>query len=117
MVQASGFPSGLVSVYVRGGGTVKYRGIEIRQEVRYISPTSQGVYWVACIDQRVLRSLTQNGIKAQIGRVLNGLPPADCAVCKHCVRATPINAAHCDRYGRECNPGVNFECEGFQVRP
>jgi len=96
---------------------MKYRGIEIRQEVRYISPTSRGVYWVACIDQRVLRSLTQNGIKAQIGRVLNGLPPADCVNCKHCIRATPINAARCEWNGKDCNPGVNFECEAYQVRP
>ena len=96
---------------------MKYRGIEIKQEVRYISPTARGVYWVACIDQRVLRSLTQNGIRVQIGRVLNGLPPADCVNCKHRINETPINPARCAYYGRDCDPGVNFECEAYQVRP
>ena len=95
---------------------MKYRGIEIRQEVRYISPTAQGVYWVACIDQRVLRSLTQAGLKAQIGRVLNGLPPADCDNCKHMQRESMITVKRCKYYGRDCDPGVNFECEAYQVR-
>ena len=73
------------------------------------------------MSQKEIKSLIakarENDIKAQIGRVLNGLEPADCTICRRCIKATPINPAHCDWNGKDCNPGVNFECEGFQVRP
>ena len=96
---------------------MNYRGVEIRRETRFVTPSTSKVIWMACIDGRALRSETQAGIKAQVGRVLNGLEPADCTICKRCVKATPISAARCDWNGKDCNPGVNFECEGFQVRP
>ena len=92
---------------------MKHRGIEI---VATVSPSGRKAY-IATVEGRVLRSETQAGIKAQVGRVLNGLEPADCGICKRCVKATPINAPRCDWNGKDCNPGVNFECEGFQVRP
>jgi hypothetical protein len=95
---------------------MNYRGIEIKQETRYISSTSHGFYWVACIDGRVLRSLTQAGIKAQIGRMLNGLPPADCNNCIHMHQESMITVKCCKYYRKDCDPGVNFECEAYQVR-
>ena len=42
-----------------------------------------------------LYSRSQQGIKTQIGRTLNGLPPCDCGICIHRVPATPITEEHC----------------------
>ena len=96
---------------------MNYRGVEIRRETRFVTPATSKVIWCADVDGRVLRSETQAGIKAQIGRVLNGFPPADCWMCKWAHRDTFLQALHCDWNGKDCDMGVNFECEGFQVRP
>ena len=95
---------------------MNYRGVEIRRETRFVTPSTSKVIWMACIDGRVLRSETQAGIKAQVGRVLNGLEPADCTICRHCIQPTILNPRWCDYFGRACDPGTNFECAGFQPR-
>ena len=95
---------------------MNYRGVEIRRETRFVTPSTSKVIWMACIDGRVLRSETQAGIKAQVGRVLNGLEPADCTICRHCIQPTILNPRRCDYFGRACDPGCNFECAGFQPR-
>lgn len=72
------------------------------------------------MSQKEIKSLIakarENDIKAQIGRVLNGFPPADCWMCKWAHRDTFLQALHCDWNGKDCDMGVNFECEGFQVK-
>lgn len=96
---------------------MNYRGVEIRRETRFVTPATSKVIWCADVDGRVLRSETQAGIKAQIGRVLNGFPPADCDNCIHMHQESMITVKRCKYYGKDCDPGVNFECEAYQVRP
>ena len=95
---------------------MNYRGVEIRRETRFVTPATSKVIWMAEVDGRVLRSETQAGIKAQIGRVLNGLEPADCTICRHCIQPTVLNPRWCDYFSGACDPGTNFECAGFQPR-
>lgn len=47
----------------------------------------------------VVYSLSQQGIRAQIGRIRNDLFPYDCRVCTHLIPDTPLHAEHCRYFG------------------
>ena len=92
---------------------MKYRGVE------FYAVCHEGtgrVTYICDYEQRTLRSDTQAGIRAQIGRVLNGLTPCDCDICRWRIPATPISLAGCE-YSvvmekndncRKCQPKVRL---------
>ena len=89
---------------------MKYRGIT------FYAVCHEGtgrVTYVCDYEQRTLRSDTQTGIKAQIGRVLNGLEPCDCDICRWRIPATPISLASCE-YSVVMEKNAN--CRKFQPR-
>ena len=92
-----------------------YRGVTYTKRTESGTGTGAVVY-EAVLDGRRIASYTLNGIRCQIGRVLNGLDPADCNICRHCIQPTMINPRWCDYFSRACDPGTNFECAGFQPR-
>ena len=94
---------------------MKHRGVEIFREYRI--PGGKVAGYFAVVDGRRLHSNTLAGIKVQIGRVLNGFPPADCYNCKHLIHASLLNPGFCEITGRKIDPGVNFECDDYQVSP
>lgn len=89
---------------------MRYRGVEFHA----VCHEGTGrVTYVCDYEQRTLRSDTQTGIKAQIGRVLNGLEPCDCEICRWRIPATPISLASCEyRVVME----KNDNCRKFQPR-
>ena len=89
---------------------MKYRGVE------FCAVCHEGtgrVTYICDYEQRTLRSDTQAGIKAQIGRVLNGLTPYDCDCCRWRIPATPISLASCE-YHEVMEKNDN--CRKFQPR-
>ena len=94
-----------------------YRGVMIeRKLLDETSPDGRRkwMYTARVPGENPLYSRSQQGIKTQIGRTLNGLPPCDCGICIHRVPATPITEEHCAmdniiRYPQET-------CVRFEVR-
>ena len=91
----------------------KFRDVEI---LDLVACMHGGARYGAVVGEYRLLSFTLEGIKAQIGRVLNGLPPADCGNCRHMQQATPITVKRCMKFDREIEMGCNFECPHYQVR-
>lgn len=90
----------------------KYRGVHILRKPRQKSADGRQ-YWVYFADvmDDSLASYTLAGIKAQIGRVLNGLTPCGCDVCEYWVKDTPIKAAHCSK---DSQLGMFCDCYFFE---
>ena len=96
-----------------------YRGAMIwRHLLKETTPDGRKKWmYFANVKDRIypLYSRSQTGIKAQIGRCLNGLEPCDCQICVYHVKETPISPAHC---GKDCKayPIDTTSCEWFEVR-
>ena len=94
-----------------------YRGVMIeRKLLDETSPDGRKkwMYTARVPGENPLYSRSQQGIKRQIGRVLNGLAPCDCAICVYRMKATPITA------GESCAKGNIMPCDAciwFEVRP
>ena len=89
---------------------MKYRGVEFNA----VCHEGTGrITYVCNYEQRTLRSDTQAGIRAQIGRVLNGLEPCDCECCRWRITATPISLPGCE-YSVVMEKNNN--CRKFQPR-
>lgn len=97
----------------------KYRGVMIYRKHRRTSADGRD-YWLYFAEAKndmydwQLISHTQQGIRLQVGRVLNGLAPVSCEICVHRIPATPISPDRCglgeDEYGEP------WSCTGFEVR-
>lgn len=96
-----------------------YRGVKIdREQLDERTPGLKAPKWryyAVCGGYRLV-SLSQAGIKTQIGRVMNGLAPCDCEICVCRIPATPIS-------GSQCNRGLDMlawfggcSCARFEVR-
>ena len=89
---------------------MKFRGVE------FYAVCHEGtgrVTYICDYEQRTLRSDTQAGIRAQIGRVLNGLPPCDCGICECRIPASPLGPPACSRGG----PAMSREAMGWYCCP
>lgn len=98
----------------------KYRGIQITRDLLPETTPDGRPKWIyyaiipgAPVPNLVSRS--QAGIKAQIGRSLNGLPPCDCSICVFNVPQTPIAPEHCSK-GALLYPVTGLACTWFEVR-
>lgn len=99
----------------------EYRGVMIYRKHRRTSADGRD-YWeyAAIVPTKVpavsipVHGHTQQSIRLQVGRVLNGLDPVDCSICVHRIPATPISPDRCglgeDEYGEP------WSCTGFEVR-
>ena len=97
----------------------KYRGVMICRKHRRTSADGRDywLYFASVSNDKAhweLISRTQQGIRLQVGRVLNGLDPVDCSICVHRIPATPISPDRCglgkDEYGEP------WSCTGVEVR-
>ncbi len=91
----------------------RFRDIEI---LDLVACMHGGCRYGAVVGEYRLLSFTLEGIKAQIGRVLNGLMPADCHNCRHHMQQTLISVQRCMKFDREIEMGCNFECPHYQPK-
>lgn len=96
-----------------------YRRIPIYRRVtpRDVYPRRSGFEYLAEAKGIEIRTRSIQSVKIQIGRVMNGLDPSDCGICRYHVVATPVRLDYCEMACKEViEKARGSVCPCFQTR-